>query len=188
LWWDEIYLDNTQSRVMLGNSSTWSGCTHLEVQVPSAWASNQITATINQGTFSSGQQAYLYVVDSAGAVNANGYALTMGGQTTNHPPVVTNPGSQNGSVGSLFSLVVSASDPDSDPLVLSASGAPSWITFTDHGNGTATLAGTPGAANTGSWNITISATDTHSAVGTATFSLTVTDAGPPGQPGQPVVR
>jgi hypothetical protein len=46
--------------------------------LPSAWSSSSITATVNQGTFSNGQAAYLYVIDANGTVNASGYPLTFG--------------------------------------------------------------------------------------------------------------
>ena len=76
---DNIYIDNTPQRVEVGNASTWTACTHREIQIPSAWSSNSITFSVNQGAFTSGQQAYLYVVDSTGAVNASGYPITIGG-------------------------------------------------------------------------------------------------------------
>ena len=52
---------------------------------------------------------------------------------------------------------------------------PSWLTFTDNGDGTATLAGTPPASSSGSSNsLTITATNSFSATApTFTFSLTV---------------
>jgi len=79
MWWyyDEIYVDTTQSRVEVGNASTWSGCTHREIQIPSAWSSSSITVTVNQGTFADSSGAYLYVVDSDGNVNSSGYSITF---------------------------------------------------------------------------------------------------------------
>ena len=79
-WWmDDIYVDNTFSRVMLGNSSTYSGCTHLEMQPVTAWNTNgtAVTITFNSGSFTQGQTAYLYLVDSTGSVS-NGRAVTIG--------------------------------------------------------------------------------------------------------------
>jgi len=79
MWWyyDEVYIDTTQSRVEIGNNSTWSGCSHREVQIPSAWSSSSVTVTVNQGTFADSSGAYLYVVDSDGNVNTNGYSITF---------------------------------------------------------------------------------------------------------------
>jgi hypothetical protein len=71
---DDFYFDTTRSRVEIGNASTWSGCTWREIQRPTAWSSSSITVVANDGGFSGLSGKYLYVVDSDGNVNANGYA------------------------------------------------------------------------------------------------------------------
>jgi len=76
-YWDEIYIDTTRARVEIGNASTWSACTHREIQIPSAWSGSSITVTVNQGSFADSSGAYLYVVDSDGNVNSNGYSITF---------------------------------------------------------------------------------------------------------------
>ena len=50
------------------------------------------------------------------------------------------------------------------------------MTFTDNGNGTATLAGTPAAGTGGTYPITITATNGVSPNATQTFTLTVNQA------------
>ena len=77
LYWDEVYIDTTQARVEIGNASSWSACTHREIQIPSSWSSSSISVTVNQGSFSDGGGAYLYVVDSNGNVNDSGRAITF---------------------------------------------------------------------------------------------------------------
>jgi CSLREA domain-containing protein len=58
--------------------------------------------------------------------------------------------------------------------VLSESGAlPSGVTFTDNGNGTASLAGTPGASAAGSYPITITAANGIAPAATQSFTLTI---------------
>ena len=74
---DDLYIDRTWSRVEIGNASTYSACTHREIQVPSAWSSDSISFTINQGSFDNGAGAYLYVTDSNDETNINGYPLTF---------------------------------------------------------------------------------------------------------------
>ena len=76
-YWDDVYVDGTRSRVEIGNNATYSLCTHTEIQIPSAWASNgtSITATLNTGTFTNGT-AYLFVVDSDGNASA-GQSITI---------------------------------------------------------------------------------------------------------------
>ena len=60
---------------------------------------------------------------------------------------------------------------------LSESGTlPTGVTFTDNGNGTATLAGTPGAGTGGTYPITITASNGVAPNATQSFTLTVNEA------------
>lgn len=77
-WWDSVYIDNTWSRVMLGSASTFSASTQREIQIPTIWTSDSITISVNSGAFGTGQTVYLYVIDSDGAVNSNGYPISIG--------------------------------------------------------------------------------------------------------------
>jgi hypothetical protein len=78
-YFDDVFVQyGTQARVEIGDASTWRACTHREIQIPSAWSANSITFTTNQGSFTNGQTAYLYVVDSSGAINSSGYPITIG--------------------------------------------------------------------------------------------------------------
>lgn len=80
----DVYIDNTWARVEIGDASTYAACTHKEIQPATAWTDNadptsdSITVTLNQGSFADESTAYVYVVDSTGAVNANGYEITFG--------------------------------------------------------------------------------------------------------------
>ena len=78
-----------------------------------------------------------------------------------------------------------------------AGALPSGVTFTDNGDGTATLAGTPAAGTSGSYPLTITASNGVSPDATQNFTLTVNPSptrpghhqrrrrprSPPGQPG-----
>ena len=76
VWMDDVFIQaGTQARVEIGDNSNWNNCTHKEIQPPSAWSSNSITITLNKGSFSSGT-AYLFVVDSTGAVSSS-YSITL---------------------------------------------------------------------------------------------------------------
>jgi hypothetical protein len=97
---DDIYIQTgTKARIELGNASTFSASTKREIQIPSSWSDNSITFSVNQGAFTSGQTAYLYVVDENGAVNSSGYPITIGGTSNQDttPPVRSN-GSPSGSL------------------------------------------------------------------------------------------
>lgn len=85
-YWDSVYVDNSWSRVLLGDAATFAASTQREIQIPSAWSDTSLTLTANLGQYTTGT-AYLYVVDSAGAVNANGFPVTIGGAPDTTPPI-----------------------------------------------------------------------------------------------------
>ncbi len=62
------------------------------------------------------------------------------------------------------------------PALTETGALPAGITFTDNGNGTATIAGTAAAGTGGSYPLTITAT---SSAGTATQAFTLTNAEAP---------
>ncbi len=75
---DDYYHSNTRARVELIDTSTYAARTTAEIQIPTAWATGEITCTVNAGAFNDGDTAYLYVVDSNDAVNASGFEVTVG--------------------------------------------------------------------------------------------------------------
>jgi hypothetical protein len=75
LWQDDVYVDNTRARVEIGDNSVFENCTHREVQIPSAWATDEITVTVNEGSFDyENSTFYLFVVDSDGNAS-DGYEI-----------------------------------------------------------------------------------------------------------------
>ena len=115
---DDVYLDTTWSRVMIGNASTLASSTQIEIQIPTAWSSNSLTISSYPGQFNSGQTAYLYVIDSNNDVNANGYPITIGGgggDTT--PPTVSLTAPANGATVSGTTTTVSATASDNSGTV-----------------------------------------------------------------------
>jgi hypothetical protein len=92
-YWDDIYIDNSWARVVIGDNVDYDSCTHREIQIPTAWSDKTITVSVNQGTFKSGDTAYLFVVDANGNVS-NGYPITIGsgsggGTPTDTPPTIS---------------------------------------------------------------------------------------------------
>ena len=78
-WWmDDIYIDNSFARVMIGDNSNYSNCTHLEMQIPEEWSNTEIKINFNQGSFSNNASVYLYVIDSNGRVNNSGFPINIG--------------------------------------------------------------------------------------------------------------
>jgi len=88
---DSVYADNTQARVELCDNNIWTVDTrkHCEIQVPSTWSDGSVSLTVNQGSFKSGDQAYIYIIDKDGNVNTNGYPVTIGGSVISPPPTPT---------------------------------------------------------------------------------------------------
>src|SRR5690606_18426184 len=60
---DYVYIDNTWSRVMIGNAPNYDDCTVREIQVPTSWTNTEISVTTNPASLPSGT-AYLYVIDA----------------------------------------------------------------------------------------------------------------------------
>jgi hypothetical protein len=80
VFWGDIYVDNTVARVMVGNASTYSACTHTEIQIPVNWRDGEIVFTGNLGSFQPGDSAWLYVFDSANRVNSTGFSIDAFGE------------------------------------------------------------------------------------------------------------
>lgn len=81
---DDAYIDTSWARVELGNASTYGACTHREVQLPTSWSTSQVAVTVNQGSFTGGQQAYLFVVNANGQASP-GFPVTVSGTTESGP-------------------------------------------------------------------------------------------------------
>ncbi|NTW27238.1 MAG: hypothetical protein HGA36_02870 [Candidatus Moranbacteria bacterium] len=83
LYNDSLYLDSTQARVEICDTDAWTARTHCEIQPTTAWPTvgdptAEIVITANQGTFANSSDAYLYVVDENGLVNAAGFPVILG--------------------------------------------------------------------------------------------------------------
>ena len=77
----------------------------------------------------------------------------------NTPPVLANIGDVNIQLPNSKNIVVSASDEENDNLSFNTSTLPSFVTFVDNNNGTATLSINPSTANQGVYPLTISVSD-----------------------------
>jgi hypothetical protein len=78
----DVYIDYTPARVILANNADLGAATIREVQIPSRWADTSIDVSVNLGKFSSGQTAYLFVVNGSNSRNSVGYPVTVGGTST----------------------------------------------------------------------------------------------------------
>ena len=121
-------------------------------------------ANISFGSFGT------YAEQASWSNDTNSCAITHAivGGTTGNTVTVTNPGSKNATVGTAFSLQLAGTDSASgQTLTYSATGLPAGLSISASG----LITGTPTTAGTSS--VTVTATDTTGAKGTATFSLIV---------------
>ena len=164
-----------------------------------AWASAEsagtVTATVRNGAVTitnTGSSANVPVTVPAGSsVNGAAFGQSYGGslsewlplggngaQTINEnvAPSIISGASAMSIVGAPFSFAVATTG--APTAALSETGTlPAGITFTDNGDGTATIAGTARSGTGGSFPITITAKNT---AGTTTQSFTLTNAEAPG--------
>lgn len=89
---DDVYVDNTQSRVEICDTDTWINRNHCEIQSADSWNSTATAIRVNQGSFADGSSQYLYVVDSNGDANPNGYMIMFGNGSSD----ITPPASPSG--------------------------------------------------------------------------------------------
>ena len=134
------------------------------------------SSAIDDGTGQSGNTLYNGWNDPAGTddkvmLNGTEWLASGSGSGGGTGSVsVTNPGSQNGTVGNATSLQLSASGGTS-PYTWTATGLPAGLTISSSG----LISGTPTTA--ASYSVTATAKDSTGATGTASFSWTIASSG-----------
>jgi hypothetical protein len=116
---------------------------------------------------------YAMALSAANAYGAAQQTLTV---TVEQAPAITSGDTATLTVGTAGTFTVTGTGSPT-PAFTEAGALPSGVTFTDNGNGTATLAGTPATGTTGSYPITITAANGVGSNATQAFTLTV-DAAP----------
>jgi hypothetical protein len=126
---------------------------------PTATGSFPITFTASNGVGTAASQSFTLTVNSAQAA-----------------PAITSAASTTFTTGSAGTFTVTTTG--NPTAALSENGTlPTGVTFVDNGNGTGTLAGTPGTGTAGSYPITIGATNGVSPNASQSFTLTVNSSG-----------
>ncbi len=135
------------------------------------------TATIEFDPTLSDQGTYAYAIratDSFGGFSEELFELTI---NDNFDPVIaafTNPEVEETSSGQ---IIISATDLDGEPITFSHNGLPTFATFNDNGDNTATFTFNPGFYDAGTYEIEVIAKDNRTPAGSDTeiITLTVTD-------------
>ncbi len=113
--------------------------------------------------------------DQRGNARPSGDLCDIGSvEVASTAPVLTGPASDTVTAGSAVSDTFTATGVPT-PKLTKTGGLPTGVTFTDNGNGTATIAGTPAAGTGGSYPVTIKAANGASPDATLSFTLTVTE-------------
>ncbi len=125
--YDDVYFSYTQSRVEICDTLTWDDTTqkHCEIQIPTSWSPTSITFTFNQGSFNTGDAAYLFVVDENGAVNETGFPITIGNSNSSQYRADVDNNSQINTTDAMLTL--------RNSLGLSMSGT-NWQSFSTTGD------------------------------------------------------
>ena len=100
------------------------------------------------------------------------HQITQGFQQpllSNSDPTFTSTPNTTGSLGIVYTYNVAAADTDGDALTFAATTLPSWLTFTDNGNNTATLSGTPSLA--GTYPVVLTVDDGNGGTATQSFDI-----------------
>jgi hypothetical protein len=135
-----------------------------------------------------GNFANIVITVSSGAASASlpAFTITVSAQPVDGPPTISGNPTPSVTAGSAYSFTPTASDPQGHAVTFSVRNLPSWATF--HA-ATGQLAGTPGAANVGTFaNITISVSNGTSTAALPAFTITVSAQavdGPPTISGTP---
>ena len=79
--WGDIYFDDSLARVVIADSSNFSvygssSEVHYEMQELKSWSNNSVSFTVRPGSFTAGQQLYLYLIDANGNVS-NAYPISI---------------------------------------------------------------------------------------------------------------
>src|SRR3984957_8669859 len=192
--WSSAFSDPQWLQVDLGSTKTicqvslnWEAAYAKAFQIQTSpdgtnWTTIFSTTTGTGGVQTlnvSGTGRYIRMYGTTRAT-AYGYSLwefdvytTSSGGGGGNTVTVTNPGSQNSTVGTAASLQIAATDSASgQTLTYSAAGLPAGLSIN---SSSGLISGTPTTAATTSATVTV--TDTTGAAGTATFSWTVATGG-----------
>ena len=90
-YFDDVYVDNTFSRVVLADSQDYAAATIVEPQIPVAWSGNSIRATLNIGMLPTGRNNYLFVFDANNTSNPTGIPVYISSDQGEPPPPSLSP-------------------------------------------------------------------------------------------------
>ncbi|MCP1728648.1 hypothetical protein J2T60_002662 [Natronospira proteinivora] len=114
--------------------------------------------------------------DDRGGVTEQSFTIEV---EANQAPEFTSSPETDIREGDDYSYAVVASDPEGDPIILTASTLPDWLSFSDAGDGSGELEGSVGADEVGSHSVVLEAEDDRSGVAEQSFTIEVEANQPP---------
>ncbi|HEX7449881.1 MAG TPA: putative Ig domain-containing protein, partial [Pirellulales bacterium] len=113
--------------------------------------------------------------NGVGTPASQAFTLTVTSAPVNIAPTITSPDNISFESGSSGTFTITTTGNPNAAITFSGS-LPAGVTLTDNGDGTATLAGTPGVGTEGDYSITITADNGVGTPASQPFTLTVTSA------------
>jgi len=97
-----------------------------------------------------------------------------GGEEENHAPAFTSVAQTEATENEAYAYHITASDADGDALAITSNdlSGSGWVSFSDHGNGTATLEGTPTSGDTFPMAVVLTVSD-GTATATQSFQISL---------------
>jgi serine protease len=151
------------------DSATGQTLTYSATGLPAGLSINSSSGLISGTPTTAGTSSVtVTATDTTGAHGSATFSWTIS-STTGNTVTVTNPGSQTGTVGTAVSLQIHATDSATgQTLTYSATGLPAGLSIN---SSSGLISGTPTTAGTSS--VTVTATDTTGAHGSASFTWTI---------------
>lgn len=93
IWEDDYFVQvGSQARVEICDTATWASRHFCDIQKPTTWNTNSLAIEFNKGGFANNSTVYLYVVDSAGVANTNGFPVVINSSDAIAPSAPTGLG------------------------------------------------------------------------------------------------
>jgi hypothetical protein len=149
-------------------SVQWQVSTDSGISFADLADANAATLTFTAAQAQNGN-LYRAVFSNATTAESESVLLTVG-----TPPTLAAAGEADFTVGTATSVTLTSTGYPTPQL--SADSVPSWLLFTDNGDGTAALAGTPPPGSGGEYTVSVTADNGFTPTAVLDFAVTVTEA------------
>jgi len=160
--------DSLQYRWDFDNNGTWDTDWSVSPRASYTW-SDPLSGTVR-----------LEVRDGRGGSDTDVASVTV----NDVPPILTPIPDKTLAAGSILRMDVSATGAGCDTLVFSITDLPAFGSFTDNGDGTASIIFQPSFGDIGSYTISVTVIDDDGTSNSCNFRLTVTTPPPNGEGGE----